>query len=87
MAFPELIQGVPATVTYTLISGITGFVLLFLATYMVPRIIDRLTPAIDDQAEMIRGNLAVATYVGQVTQAVIVGVSIVIAAAIIAGGL
>lgn len=83
----SLIEGVPATLTYTLVSGIAGLFLMFVSTYFVPRIVDRLTPAIDDQNEMLRGNLAVASFTGQVNQAVIIGVSIVIAAAIIAGGL
>ena len=83
----SLIDGVPATLTYTLVSGLAGLFLMFVATSLIPRMVDRLTPAIDDQNEMLRGNLAVATFTGQVNQAVIIGASIIIAAAIIAGGM
>jgi len=87
MALEGLIDGVPLTIIYTFVSGLTGIALLLFATYLVPRIVDRLTPAIDDQNEILRGNLAIATYIGKITQAVIVGISVVVAAAIIAGAM
>jgi len=45
----------------------------------------RLTPNIDEEKEIARGNRAVARYFGRLTAAAIVGISIVIAAAIIGG--
>ena len=73
------------TVFYTLLGGFLGITMMAIASFILPKIVDRLTPNIDDEKEILRGNLAVATYVGQITQAVIIGVSIIMAAAIIAG--
>lgn len=87
MALEGLIEGIPLTVIYTFVSGVSGIILLLLATYLVSRIVDRLTPAIDDQNEILRGNIAVATYIGNITQGVIIGLSIVVAASIIAGAM
>ena len=70
---------------YTLLAGVLGFAFMLVAAVMLPKLINRLTPNIDEEKEMIRGNMAVATYFGQVVQACIVGMSIIIAAALIAG--
>jgi hypothetical protein len=70
---------------YTIIGGLLGLLLMIAASWVVPRIVDRLTPQIDDEKEILRGNLAVATYVGGITQAVIIGLSIIVAASIVAG--
>jgi hypothetical protein len=86
MAISELFTGnVGLAVAYTILGGFLGIVLMSLSAFIIPKIVDKLTPAIDDEKEILRGNLAVATYVGKVTQAVILGVSIIVAAAIIAG--
>jgi hypothetical protein len=45
----------------------------------------RLTPNIDEEKEIVRGNGAVAEYYGRVVGACIVGISIVIAAAVLGG--
>jgi hypothetical protein len=52
---------------------------------IVPRLIDRFTPNIDEQKEIIRGNSAVAEYYGRLVSAAILGVSIVVAAAVLGG--
>jgi len=85
MAIEALTWDIYLAVIYTLIGGLLGLILIGMATLIIPKIVDRLTPTIDDEKELLRGNLAVATYIGKVTQAVIIGVSIIIAAAIIAG--
>jgi len=85
MAIEALNWNIYLAVIYTLIGGLLGLILIGMATLIIPKIVDRLTPTIDDEKELLRGNLAVATYIGKVTQAVIIGVSIIIAAAIIAG--
>ena len=72
-------------VAYTVLGGLLGMALMALSTLIIPKLVDRLTPSIDDEKEMLRGNLAVATYVGKVTQAVILGMSMIVAASIIAG--
>ena len=70
---------------YTLLAGALGFLFMLSGAVLLPKIINRLTPNIDEEKEMIRGNMAVATYFGQVVQACIIGMSIIIAAAIISG--
>ena len=51
----------------------------------VPGMIDRLTPHIDEQRELARGNQAVALFYGLVSASVILGVSLVVAAAVLGG--
>jgi hypothetical protein len=74
-----------ASVVYVLLAGVIGILFMALATFIVPHLVDRMTPRINDEKEIAKGNLAVATYVGQITQAVIIGMSIIVAAAVIAG--
>jgi len=62
-----------------------GMMLVLLASVIVPRLIDRFTPNIDEQKEIIRGNSAVAEYYGRLVSAAILGVSIVVAAAVLGG--
>jgi uncharacterized membrane protein YjfL (UPF0719 family) len=67
------------------IGGIIGIGLVLLAATHLPRLIDRLTPNIDEGKEIARGNLAVAQYFGLVVAGSIIGLSIVIAAAVLGG--
>ena len=70
---------------FALIAAVTGLVFLLIGAFLVPKIVDRLTPNINEEKEIVRGNMAVAHYFGGIVQAVIIGMSIIIAAAIIAG--
>lgn len=70
---------------YVFVGGIIGIGVMALALKLVPKIVDSITPNINDERELVRGNMAVATYIAQVTQAVIIGISIIIAAAVFAG--
>ena len=70
---------------YVLIGGIAGVALVLLSASFLPRLIDRLTPHIDEGKEIARGNQAVAIYFGLVVGACILGVSLVIAAAVLGG--
>ena len=70
-------------VVYAVIGGVVGGMMVLLASVLLPRFIDRLTPHIDEEKEIIRGNQAVAEYFGRVVAASILGVSIVVAAAIL----
>jgi hypothetical protein len=72
-------------VAYTIIGGLVGVAMMAVAMRIIPGIVDKVTPNIDDEKEMLRGNLAVGTYVGLVTAAAILGLSVVVAAAIMAG--
>ena len=70
---------------YTLVGGGLGTFIILIVARFVPGLIDRLTPNIDEQKEIVRGNQAVAQFHGLVSAAVIIGVSIVVAAAVLGG--
>jgi len=72
-------------IVYVVVGGLVGSVMVVIASAVVPKLIDRLTPAIDEQKEIIRGNQAVAEYFGRIVSAGIIGISIVIAAAVLGG--
>lgn len=65
--------------------GIVGIVMMAVAAFLLPRIIDRFMPLVDEHKEIARGNQAVAEYFGRVVSAALIGVSIVIAAAVLGG--
>jgi len=81
----ELLNDVFLSVVYVIVGGVLGIILMGISSVLIPRLVDRFTPNIDEDKEIARGNLAVATYFGQVNQAVIIGIAIIVAAAIIAG--
>ena len=81
----ETIQNIGWSVVFSLVGGLVGMALVLLASLVVPWVIDRHTPSIDEQKEMLRGNTAVAEYFGRVAGAAILGVSIVVAAAVVGG--
>ncbi|MBN1103932.1 MAG: hypothetical protein JXL84_11010, partial [Deltaproteobacteria bacterium] len=53
-------------VVFAVVGGLVGMVLVLLASLIVPKVMERLTPRIDEQKEMLRGNTAVAEYFGRV---------------------
>lgn len=81
----NVVQDMLWAVAFSLLGGIVGIALILAASAFLPRLIDRLTPAIDEQREIVRGNVAVAQYFGRVVSAAIIGVSIVVAAAVLGG--
>jgi hypothetical protein len=72
-------------IAFTFFAALMGFAFMLFGVFMIPKIMDRLTPNINEEKEIVRGNLAVAKYFGSIAQAAILGMSIIIAAAIIAG--
>ena len=70
---------------YVFVGGILGVGLVLLAALFMPRLIDRMTPHLDEGKEIARGNQAVGIYFGLVVGACILGVSLVIAAAVLGG--
>jgi hypothetical protein len=72
-------------VVFSVLAGIVGIALVMVSTLFIPRLLDRLTPNLDEDKEIARGNRAVAEYFGRIVSACIVGISIVIAAAILGG--
>ena len=81
----ETIRNIGWSVVFSFIGGLVGMALVLVSSLIVPRLIDRLTPNIDEQKEIIRGNSAVAEYFGRVVGATILGLSLVIAAAVLGG--
>jgi len=70
---------------FSLVGGIVGMALVLMASVIVPKLMDWLTPNIDEEKEIARGNAAVAEYYGRVVGACILGLSIVIGAAVLGG--
>lgn len=70
---------------FIVLGAIAGIVMVLVASVAVPWILGRITPNMDEAGEIARGNRAVAEYFGRVVGAVILGVSIVVAAAVLGG--
>jgi uncharacterized membrane protein YjfL (UPF0719 family) len=81
----QTLQNIGWSVIFSLIGGLIGMVLVIASSLILPRLIDRLTPNIDEQKEIARGNTAVGEYYGRIVGSAILGVSIVIAAAVLGG--
>jgi hypothetical protein len=72
-------------VAFSVLGGLVGIALLLVASILLPRLIARMTPNIDEDKEIARGNVAVAQYFGRVVAAAITGVSVIVGAAILGG--
>jgi uncharacterized membrane protein YjfL (UPF0719 family) len=83
----ETIRNIGWSLVFSVISALIGMVLVLVSSLFIPRLLDRLTPNIDEQKEIARGNQAVADYYGRVVGAAILGVSLVVAAAVLGGTL
>lgn len=70
---------------FVLLGAVSGMVLLSFAVVLLPKLLNRLSPNVDEEREIARGNVAVAQYFGRVVGSVVIGMSIIIAAAILAG--
>lgn len=81
----EVAQNIGWAVIFSVIGGVVGIALVLLASLVLPQLVDRMTPNIDEDKEIARGNVAVAQYFGRVVGASIMGVSIVVAAAVLGG--
>ena len=73
------------SVVFSFVGGLVGISLVLLASLLLPRLIDRMTPNLDEGREIARGNHAVAEYFGRVVGSSIIGLSIVIGAAVLGG--
>jgi hypothetical protein len=81
----EVFVNIAWAVVFTAAGGFVGVFLVLLSTLIVPRVLSRLSPSMNEEKEIAGGNRAVAEYFGRVVAAAIIGISIVIAAAIYAG--
>ena len=81
----DVIHNIGWAIVFSVVGGLVGMMLVLLASVVVPKLIDRFTPNMDEQKEIVRGNSAVAEYYGRLVSAAILGVSIVVAAAVLGG--
>jgi len=81
----EVTQNIGWAVVFSFVGGIVGVALVMASSLVLPRLIERMTPNIDEEKEIARGNLAVAQYFGRIAAASIIGMSIVVAAAVLGG--
>ena len=81
----ETISNIGWSIVFSLIGGLVGMALVLTSSVLVPKLMDRLTPNIDEEKEILRGNTAVAEYFGRIVGACIIGLSIVVAAAVLGG--
>jgi uncharacterized membrane protein YjfL (UPF0719 family) len=81
----ETVTNIGWSVVFSLVGGLIGMILVLASSAFVPRLMDKLTPKIDEEKEIIRGNTAVAEYFGRIVGACIIGLSIVVAAAVLGG--
>ena len=81
----ETIRNIGWSLVFSVVGALIGMILVLLSSLIIPWLLDRLTPAIDEQKEIVRGNQAVAEYFGRLVSAAILGVSIVVAAAVLGG--
>jgi hypothetical protein len=79
------LENVGWALLFSVLGGLLGVCIVMTATIFVPRILDRLTPNLDEEKEIARGNRAVAEYFGRVTSACILGISLIVAAAVLGG--
>ena len=72
-------------ILFVSIGASLGALLILVSGAFLPRFLDKMTPNIDEEKEIVRGNVAVAEYFGRVVGASILGISMVIAAAVLGG--
>ena len=80
-----LVESTALAVGFTVVGIVIGFAAMLVATVLLPKLINRLTPNLDEGKEIKRGNNAVAQYFGRIVGAAILGMAIIIGSAIIAG--
>ena len=83
--FMQTLANIFWAISFTLVGAIVGTILIVLVATILPRIINKSSPDIDEGKEILRGNTAVAEYYGRITSASIIGVSIIIAASVLGG--
>ncbi len=81
----ETLANITWALVFALVGGAAGGFLLIWFSSRIPALLNKLTPNIDEGKEIIRGNRAVGDYFGRIVSAAILGVSIIIAAAVLAG--
>jgi hypothetical protein len=81
----ETLYNIGWSLIFSIVGAVIGMVLVVVSTLVLPTLINRMTPNIDEQKEMVRGNSAVGEYYGRVVGSAVLGVSIIVAAAVLGG--
>lgn len=81
----ETIINIAWALVFALTGGAAGAFLLVWFSSRIPAVFNKITPDMDEGKEIIRGNRAVAEYFGRIVSAAILGVSVIIAAAVLGG--
>jgi len=81
----EVTRNIGWAVVFSFVGGVVGIALVLVSSLVLPRLIERMTPNIDEEKEIARGNTAVAEYFGRIAAASIIGMSVVVAAAVLGG--
>jgi hypothetical protein len=81
----EVAQNIGWAVVFAVVGAVVGIALVLISSLILPKLIDRLTPDLDEEKEIARGNTAVAEYFGRVVAAGVLGISLVVAAAVLGG--
>ncbi|MBI5603871.1 MAG: hypothetical protein HY879_11000 [Deltaproteobacteria bacterium] len=81
----ETLHNIGWSMVFSIVGGLIGMALVISSSLVLPSLINRMTPNIDEQKEIARGNTAVGEYYGRVVGSAILGMSIVVAAAVLGG--
>ena len=81
----ETFYNIGWSLIFSIVGAVIGIILVISSSLVLPALINRLTPNIDEQKEIARGNSAVGEYFGRVVGSAILGISIVVAAAVLGG--
>jgi hypothetical protein len=81
----EVASDIGYGIIFSIVGGAVGIVMVLLATLVVPKLVERMTPDLDEAKELARGNAAVGEYFGRIIAAAILGMSIIVAAAVLGG--
>ena len=81
----QVTQNIGWAILFAVVGALVGMALVLISSLVLPRLIERMTPNLDEEKELARGNVAVAEYYGRIVAGSIIGVSIVIAAAVLGG--
>ncbi|CDZ77932.1 hypothetical protein BN59_02226 [Legionella massiliensis] len=81
----QVIINIGWSVAFMFIGAIVGTFIIAVAASILPRIINQWSPHMNEEKEILRGNLAVAEYFGRIISAAIIGVSVVVAASVLGG--
>ena len=85
MWYNTILQCIGWSVIFGAVGAVVGVALLLAATAILPALVNRLTPTMDEEKEIAKGNQAVAEYFGRIVAAAVIGVSIITAVAVAAG--